>query len=83
MKEESWELQCYGCTEAQLREGIESSLTFRINGPEMIVGSLMSDAQEEINYEYGPVTPVRLERARQILNRAKFVLFHYVQKEAA
>ena len=80
MLNENWQIQCYGCTEAQLREQIESSITFKVSGAEMIVGSLMSDAQEEISPEYGPVTAARLERARQTLNRAKFVLFRYVEK---
>jgi hypothetical protein len=42
----------------------------------MIVASMMSDAQEMMAYEQpGFVT---IESQRQLLNRAKFVLFEYI-----
>jgi len=45
------------------------------------VASMMSDAQEMINTEYGEVDSMRAEDARQQLNRAKWVLFEYVLKD--
>ena len=72
------EVSMYGCTEAQMREAVESSSTFKFSGPAMVVASMMSDAQEMVNTEYGEVDSMRAEDARQQLNRAKFVLFEYI-----
>ena len=72
------EVGMYGCTEAQMREAVESSSTFKFSGPAMIAASMMSDAQEMISTEYGEVDFNRAEDARQQLNRAKWVLFTYV-----
>ena len=72
------EVRMYGCTEAEMREAVEESLTFRFSGPAMYAASLMSDAQEMINTEYGEVDSMRAEDARQCLNRAKWILFTYV-----
>lgn len=81
---EQKEISCYGCTVAQMREAVEQSLTFRFSGPVMMAMSLMSDAQEHISDEYGEVNWMRREDARQALNRAKWILAHYVpQQEAA
>ena len=70
----------YGCTEAQMREAVEQSITFRHSGPAMMAASLMSDAQEMINTEYGDIDYMRAEDARQALNRAKWILFEYCDK---
>ena len=75
------EVRMYGCTEAQMREAVEQSLTFRFTGPAMMAASLMSDAQEMINTEYGEVDSMRAEDARQCLNRAKWILFTYVMEQ--
>lgn len=72
------EIRMYGCTEAQMRESVESSITFKLSGPAMIVAGMMSDAQEMINTEYGEVDFNRAEDARQQLNRAKWVLMTYI-----
>jgi hypothetical protein len=78
------EVRMYGCTEAQMREAVESSITFRLSGPAMVVAGMMSDAQEMTNTEYGEVDFMRAEDARQQLNRAKWVLFTYIMdKETA
>ena len=72
------EVRMYGCTEAQMREAVESSITFKFTGPAMVVASMMSDAQEMTSTEYGEVDFNRAEDARQQLNRAKWVLFTYI-----
>ena len=72
------QVSMYGCTEAQMREAVESSSTFRFSGPAMVVASMMSDAQEMVSTEYGEVDSMRAEDARQQLNRAKWVLFTYI-----
>jgi hypothetical protein len=74
------EIRMYGCTEAQMREAVEQSITFRHSGPAMMAASLMSDAQEMINTEYGEIDYMRAEDARQALNRAKWILFEYCDK---
>mgnify|MGYP003338077503 CR=1 FL=1 len=75
------EVRMYGCTEAQMREAVEQSMTYRFSGPAMMAASLMSDAQELINTEYGEVDFNRAEDARQTLNRAKWILFTYIMKD--
>ena len=65
------ERSMYGCTEADLRDSVESSITFKFSGPAMVAASMMSDAQEEIANGME-------EAARKTLNRAKFVLFTYI-----
>jgi hypothetical protein len=74
------EVRMYGCTEAQMREAIESGITFKFSGPAMVVAGMMSDAQEMVGYgPYdGDTLANILEDQRQLLNRAKFVLFTYV-----
>ena len=66
----------YGCTEAQMREAVESSSTFKFSGPAMVVASMMSDAQEMMAYEQPDFNTI--EDQRQLLNRAKFVLMTYI-----
>ncbi len=80
--QEKRQVRMYGVTEAGMRESVESSLTFKLSGPAMIVASMMSDAQELM--AYGPYDSDTLsniqEDQRQLLNRAKWVLFEYVMK---
>ena len=70
------QVRMYGCTEAQMREAVESSITFKFSGPAMVVASMMSDAQELVGYGIDDVNVI--EDQRQLLNRAKFVLFTYI-----
>ena len=79
------EIRMYGCTEAQLREAVEESITFRFSGPAMMAASLMSDCQEMVGYgPYdGDTLANILEDQRQTLNRAKWILFEYMNKETA
>jgi len=80
---EKREVRMYGVTVAGMRESVESSITFKLSGPAMMIASLMSDAQEMVNTEYGDVDYMRAEDARQCLNRAKWILFEYCMKETA
>ena len=68
-EQEKRQVGMFGCTEAQMREAVEESLSFRFRGPAFMAASLMSDAQEELNFD--------IESARQTLNRAKWILFTY------
>ena len=74
--QEKREVGMYGCTEAQMREAVESSSTFKFSGPAMVVAGMMSDAQEMMAYEQPDFNII--EDQRQLLNRAKFVLFTYI-----
>jgi len=77
------DIRMYGITEAEMREEVEQDLIYRYSSPAMLAASLMSDAQEMIDPEYGKVNAKRTEYARQFLNRAKWVLFEYCMKETA
>ena len=72
------EVRMYGCTETEMREAVEESITFRFTGPAMYAMSLMSDAQEMVAYNQ-PDSMI-LEDQRQLLNRAKWVLSTYLMK---
>lgn len=71
---EARETRMYGCTVADMKEIIGTSITMKFSGPAMCAMSLMSDAQEEM--AHGMV-----ENARQTINRAKWVLATYVMKD--
>jgi len=79
-EQEKREVRMYGVTEKGMREAVESSLSFRHSGPAMMAASILSDAQEMINTEYGEVDYMRAEDARQAINRAKWILFEYMDK---
>jgi len=82
-EQEKREVRMYGVTEAGMREAVESSITFRFSGPAMMAASLMSDAQEMVGYgPYDSDTLANiLEDQRQLLNRAKWILFEYAMKD--
>lgn len=67
--QEKRQVTMFGCTESQMREAVEDSLTFRFQGAAFMAASLISDAQEEMKWDN--------ENARQTLNRAKWILFTY------
>jgi len=82
-EQEKREVGMYGVTVAGMRESVESSLTFKLSGPAMMAASLLSDCQEMM--AYGPYDSDTLaniqEDQRQLLNRAKWILFEYVMKD--
>jgi hypothetical protein len=70
-----WDMQCYGCTLQSLRKSLDNDISAKMTGNYlMVVASMMSDAQQEIEFGMD-------ESARQTLNRAKFVLFNYVMND--
>jgi hypothetical protein len=75
-EQEKREVRMYGVTIQGMRESVESSLTFKLSGPAMIVASMMSDAQEMMSYEQPDFNTI--EDQRQLLNRAKWVLIEYI-----
>lgn len=63
-----FELNCYGMSEADIREEYMDSLTARISGLEMVIMGILSDCQEMLprdNY---------CDNIRKQLNVAKFIL---------
>jgi hypothetical protein len=76
------EISMYGMTAEQLRAEVENSMYISIlKDVDLLVMSMLSDAQEMVNYSVSRET---LEQQRQLLNRAKFVLRYYVMdKEVA
>ena len=82
-EQEKRQVGMYGVTEAGMREAVESSMTFRFTGPAMMAASLLSDCQEMM--AYGPYDSDTLaniqEDQRQLLNRAKWILFEYAMKD--
>ena len=81
-EQEKRQVSMYGCTEDQMREAVESSSNFKFSGPAMVVASMLSDAQEMMAYEQPDFNTI--EDQRQLINRAKFVLFTYIMdKETA
>ena len=64
----------YGCTEADLRDSVENSITFKFSGAAMIAAGMMSDAQEEMAMGM-------TERARKTINCAKWILATYVMQK--
>jgi len=72
------EVRMYGCTEDQMREAVEESITFRFSGPAMMAASIMSDCQEMLAHDNGGSYDFMVvEDVRQALNRAKWILFEY------
>jgi hypothetical protein len=81
-EQEKRQVRMYGCTEAQMREAVESSATFKFTGPAMVAAGMLSDAQEMVSYgPYdGDTLANILEDQRQLINRAKWVMFEYVME---
>ena len=63
-----FEKNCYGMTEADIREEYMNSLTARLSGLEMIVMGMLSDVQHMTEHDFSK------EDIRMMLNRAKFIL---------
>ena len=62
-----FEKNCYGMSTEDIREQYMNSITARFSGLEMVVMSILSDAQELSAMD-------RPEAVRQQLNVAKFIL---------
>jgi len=80
-EQETREVRMYGTTESRMRENIERSATFKFSGAGMIVAGMLSDAQEMFAYNRPDANTI--EEHRQLMNRAKWVLFEYMSKETA
>jgi hypothetical protein len=62
-----FESRCYGMSAQDIREQYMQSITARLSGLEMVVMSVLSDAQELLAMD-------RSDAARKQMNIAKFIL---------
>ena len=80
-EDQKHEVRMYGCTEAQMREAVERSLSYRFCDPAMMAASIMSDCQEMLSHDNGGSYDFMVvEDVRQALNRAKWILFTYIME---
>jgi hypothetical protein len=75
----NFEKQCYGMSENDIRSQYMSSFTARTTGLEMVVMSILSDAQELISFDHKQA----LDQARMEINRAKFILSEMMEDKLA
>ena len=77
-----FEKNCYGMTEADIREQYMNSITAELSGLEMVAMGVLSDAQELMTFGHAQAT----DQARKNVNIAKFILSEMMEarmKEAA
>ena len=65
-----FEKNCYGMTEANIRDEYMNSITARCSGLEMVAMGVLSDAQELMTFGHTQAT----DQARKNINIAKFIL---------
>ena len=70
-----FESKCYGCSEDDIRNEYMNSITAKLSGLEMVVMSLLSDAQELLTFD----SPQAKDQSRQLMNIAKFILSEMMQ----
>lgn len=69
-----FERNCYGMTTEAIEKHIVNGISAKFSGLGMAVGSLLSDAQHQM--EFGDV-----EGARKTLNVAKYVIFEHMMEQ--
>lgn len=74
MHQRASEYDRFGCSIEEFTESVKNSITYKTDGVEMVVMSMLSDAQHEIEHNMKEV-------ARQNLNRAKYLLSLKMQGE--
>ena len=75
-----FEKNCYGMSQADIRKQYMNSITARFSGLEMVVMSVLSDAQELLSFGHAQAT----DQARKNMNIAKFILSEMMEnKETA
>jgi hypothetical protein len=74
-----FESKCYGMSEADIQEQYMHGLTARCSGLEMVVMSILSDAQELIACNSNQTQ----EQARKELNRAKYILSKMLEEKSS
>ena len=74
-----FEKNCYGMSEADIREEYMESLTARLSGLEMVAMGVLSDAQELMSFGNAQAT----DQARKNINIAKFILGEIMQAKVS
>jgi hypothetical protein len=75
LKMTEFEKNCYGMTEADIRDQYMDSITAKLSGLEMVVMGILSDAQHI--QEFGSST----DAVRKQLNVAKFILSEMLESK--
>ena len=75
-----FEKNCYGMTEADIREQYMNSITAKFSGLEMVAMGVLSDAQEMLAMGAGPRS---VEYVRKQMNIAKFILSEMMESRLA
>lgn len=70
-----FERNCYGMTEADIREQYMDTITARYSGLEMVVMGMLSDVQHMQEHNFNK------EDIRMVLNRAKFILSEMLESK--
>lgn len=70
-----WEKQAYGMTEEQIKDWIDNAPSSKYHSPLFRAYSMLSDVQEIIHHGGSG------EEARQLLNRAKFIMAEYYEDQ--
>jgi len=76
VKMTEFEKNCYGMTEADIREEYMGSITARLSGLEMVAMGVLSDSQELLAMG-------ATEQARKNINIAKFILSEMMDQRIA
>lgn len=75
---ETWELQCYGCSQYEIQIAVEGAAKrgrTSLGGIAMLAASILSDAQTLL--EMGGDT----NTVRQYMNRSKHIIFEHLSGE--
>ena len=71
-----FEQKCYGMSTADIRVQYMQSITAKLSGLEMVVMSLLSDAQELQTFGHAQA----LDQSRKQINIAKFILSEMIDR---
>jgi hypothetical protein len=74
-----FEKRCYGMTTAEIRRQYMESLTARLSGLEMVVMSILSDAQELQSFNHAQA----LDQSRKLMNIAKYILSEMLEEKSS
>jgi len=74
-----FEKRCYGMSTADIREQYMEGLTARLSGLEMVVMSILSDAQELQSFNHAQA----LDQSRKLMNIAKYILSEMLEEKSS
>jgi len=73
-----FEKRCYGMSTADIRKQYMEGLTARLSGLEMVVMSILSDAQELQSFNHAQA----LDQSRKLMNIAKYILSEMLETKS-